>query len=68
MPEGLTEAAYALAHGRWPEEQRNGVLKPEIRIAANSSAQEKLLAYSGRDPSRRVRSTLGQGVSPGSED
>ena len=54
MPEGLAEAAYALTHGRWPEEQRNGVLKPEIRIAGDASAQEKLLAYSGRDPSRRL--------------
>ncbi len=54
MPEGLPEAAYALTHGRWPEEQRKGVLKPEIHIAADSSAQEKLLAYSGRDPSRRA--------------
>jgi len=54
MPEGLPEAAYALTHGRWPEEQRKGVLKPEIRIAADASPQEKLLAYSGRDPSRRV--------------
>ena len=53
MPEGLLEAAFALTHGRWPEEQRKGVFKPEIRIAADTSAQEKLLAYSGRDPSRR---------------
>lgn len=54
MPEGLPEAAYALTHGRWPEEQRKGVLKPEIRIDADSSAQEILLAYSGRDPSPRA--------------
>ena len=61
MPDGLPEAAYALTHGLWPEEQRKGVLKPEIRIAADSSAQDKLLAYSGREPSRTgVRSTLGQ--------
>jgi uncharacterized protein (TIGR03086 family) len=54
MPEGLPEAAYALIHGRWPEDQRTGVLKPEVHIAAGSSAQEKLLAYSGRDPSRAM--------------
>lgn len=54
MPEGLPEAAYAVIDGRWPEEQRHGVLKPAVRIAADSSAQEKLLAYSGRDPSRRI--------------
>ena len=52
MPEGLPEAAYELTHGRWPEAQRTGVLKPEISIAPDSSAQDKLLAYSGRDPSR----------------
>jgi len=52
MPEGLPEAAYAIVHGRWPEEQRKGVLKPEVSIAPDSSAQEKLLAYSGRDPAR----------------
>ena len=52
MPEGLPEAAYELTHGRWPQAQRTGVLKPEISIAPDSSAQDKLLAYSGRDPSR----------------
>jgi hypothetical protein len=54
MPEGLPEAANALLHGRFTEEQRKGVLKPEISIAPESSAQDKLLAYSGRDPSRRA--------------
>jgi hypothetical protein len=54
MPEGLPEAAYALVHGRFTEEQRKGVLKPEFGIAPESSAQDKLLAYSGRDPSRRA--------------
>ena len=52
MPEGLPEAAYAVIHGRFTEEQRKGVFKPEISIAADSSAQEKLLAYTGRDPAR----------------
>jgi hypothetical protein len=52
MPEGLPEAAYAIIDGRWPQEQRTGVLKPEVSIAPDSSVQEKLLAYSGRDPVR----------------
>ena len=52
MPEGLPEAAYAIIDGRWPQEQRTGVLKPEVSIAPDSSVQEKLLAYSGRDPAR----------------
>ena len=54
MPEGLPDAAYALIHGQWPEEQRRGVLKPAIAVPAEASVQEKLLAYSGRDPSRRL--------------
>jgi uncharacterized protein (TIGR03086 family) len=53
MPAGLPEAALALTQGRWPEDQRPGVLKPAVSAAANASAQERLLAYSGRDPRRR---------------
>ena len=52
MPEDLPEAAYAIIHGRFTDEQRQGVFKPEIVVPADSSAQEKLLAYTGRDPSR----------------
>jgi uncharacterized protein (TIGR03086 family) len=52
MPEGLPEAAYAMIHGRVTEEQRKGVFKPEISIAAESSTQQKLLAYTGRDPTQ----------------
>jgi len=51
MPEGLADAAYALAYGNFTEESRQGVLQPEIVVAADASAQEKLLAYAGRDPS-----------------
>ena len=50
MPQNLPEAAYALIHGRFTDEERKGVFKPEIPIAPDSSAQEKLLAYTGRDP------------------
>jgi hypothetical protein len=52
MPEGLPEVAYAMIHGRFTQEQRKGVVKPEINLAPESSAQEKLLAYTGRDPAR----------------
>ena len=51
MPAGLPEAAYELIHGRFTDEQRKGVFKPEISVPADASAQEKLLAYTGRDPS-----------------
>ena len=50
MPAGLAEAAYELIHGRFTEEQRKGLFKPEVAVASNASAQDKLLAYTGRDP------------------
>lgn len=52
MPEGLPEAAYAMIHGRFTDEQRKGVFKPEVSVAADASPQEKLLAYTGRDPAQ----------------
>jgi uncharacterized protein (TIGR03086 family) len=51
MPEGLPGAAYSLIHGRFTEEQRQGIFKPEIPVGPGASAQERLLAYTGRDPS-----------------
>ena len=50
MPEGLPEAAYEMIHGRFTDEQRKGVFKPEVAVASDASPQEKLLAYTGRDP------------------
>jgi uncharacterized protein (TIGR03086 family) len=50
MPGGLPEAAYAIIHGRFTDDQRTGVFKPEVAIDPNSSPQAKLLAYTGRDP------------------
>lgn len=52
MPEGLAEAAYEMIHGRFTDEQRKGLFKPEIAVASDASAQDRLLAYTGRDPSR----------------
>ena len=51
MPDGLPEAAYEMIHGRFTEDQRKGVFKPEIKVGPDASAQDKLLAYTGRDPS-----------------
>ena len=51
MPSGLPEAAFEMIHGRFTDEQRKGIFKPELDVAANGSAQDKLLAYTGRDPS-----------------
>jgi uncharacterized protein (TIGR03086 family) len=50
MPQGLPDAAYQMIHGRFTDEQRKGVFKPEIDVGSDASAQEKLLAYTGRDP------------------
>jgi uncharacterized protein (TIGR03086 family) len=51
MPEGLPEAAFQMIHGRFTDDQRKGVFKPEVDLAGDVSAQETLLAYTGRDPS-----------------
>jgi len=50
MPPGTAEAAYQLIHGRFTDEQRKGVFKPEVEIGDDASPQDRLLAYVGRDP------------------
>jgi uncharacterized protein (TIGR03086 family) len=52
MPDGLAEAAYNMIHGRFTDDQRKGVFKPEIAVGSSAPMQDKLLAYTGRDPSR----------------
>jgi len=52
MPEGLPEAAYDMIHGRFTDDQRKGVFKPAVDVTEDASPQERLLAYTGRDPSR----------------
>jgi uncharacterized protein (TIGR03086 family) len=51
MPANLPEAAYRMIHGRITDEQRKGIFKPAIAVAQDASAQDKLLAYTGRNPS-----------------
>ena len=51
MPEGLPEAAFDMIHGRFTDDQRKGVFKPEVDVPPDASAQDKLLAYTGRRPS-----------------
>jgi uncharacterized protein (TIGR03086 family) len=51
MPDGLADSAYEMIHGRFTEEQRQGVFKPAIAVPANAPSQDKLLAYTGRNPS-----------------
>ena len=50
MPDGLPEAIYELIYGRFTDEQRKGIFKPEVTVGPRASAQDKLLAYTGRDP------------------
>ena len=50
MPSGLAEAAYKTIYGRFTDEQRNGMFKPEISVADDASPQERLLAYAGGEP------------------
>ncbi len=52
MPKGLPEAAYQMIHGRFSDEQRKGVFKPAVDVSSQASPQDKLLAYTGRDPSQ----------------
>jgi uncharacterized protein (TIGR03086 family) len=51
MPQGLPDAAFQMIHGRFTEDQRKGVFKPEIDVPADAPAQDRLLAYTGRKPS-----------------
>lgn len=51
MPDGLADAAYEMIQGRFTEEQRVGVFAPEVAVAPDTSPQDRLLAYTGRDPS-----------------
>ena len=50
MPDGLATAAYELVHGKFTDEQRKGIFKPEVPIGNDVSPQDRLLAYTGRDP------------------
>jgi uncharacterized protein (TIGR03086 family) len=50
MPTGCAEAAYEAIHGRFTDDQRKGIFKPEIPVGRDAKPQERLLAYTGRDP------------------
>lgn len=50
MPAGLPEAAFEMIHGRFTDEQRKGVFKPEVEVGDDASPQDRLLAYTGRTP------------------
>jgi uncharacterized protein (TIGR03086 family) len=48
MPDGLAQAAYDTIHGKFTDEQRQGLFKPEVSVPAEADAQTRLLAYVGR--------------------
>ena len=52
MPEDLANAAFAFLDGNIPDERRNsGLFGPAVAVAADARAQDKLIGYTGRDPS-----------------
>jgi uncharacterized protein (TIGR03086 family) len=50
MPAGLAEAAYEMIHGRFTDDQRKGVFKPEVPVPDDATPQARLLGYTGRQP------------------
>lgn len=50
MPADLAAAAYDTIHGRFTDDQRKGIFKPEVEVGADASPQDRLLAYTGRTP------------------
>lgn len=50
MPDGMAQAAYDTIHGKFTPEQRKGVFKPEVQVGDDATPQQRLLAYTGRNP------------------
>ena len=50
MPKGLPEAAYEMIHGRFTDEQRKGVFKPEVPVSADPWRTGQAARVRGRDP------------------
>jgi uncharacterized protein (TIGR03086 family) len=50
MPDDLASAAFAMIEGRLTEENRGPGFKPPVAVPDDASAQDKLLAYTGRRP------------------
>jgi uncharacterized protein (TIGR03086 family) len=51
MPDGLAAVAYDMIHGMMGEGQRGGAFKPEVPVPEDASAQDRLLGFTGRNPS-----------------
>jgi uncharacterized protein (TIGR03086 family) len=50
MPEGLAQAAYDILRKLLTPEQRGGGFKPELPVGDDATAQQRLLAFTGRQP------------------
>ena len=50
MPDGLAEAALAAIDGKLTDEQRGASFAPALHVPDDASAQDRLLAYTGRIP------------------
>ena len=50
MPPGLADAAMGAIGGQLTPERRGDSFKPEVEVPADASAQDKLIAYMGRQP------------------
>lgn len=50
MPEDLAAAAFSMLDGQLTDERRSPGFGPAIDVADGASAQDKLLAYTGRQP------------------
>jgi uncharacterized protein (TIGR03086 family) len=51
MPDDLAQAAFQMVDGNIPDDRRgDDSFKPAIQVGDGSSAQQKLLAYLGREP------------------
>ena len=50
MPEDLAGAAFAMIDGRLTDDNRGPGFKPAVAVPDDASAQDKLLAYTGRTP------------------
>ena len=44
------DEGFADLDGKFTDDQRKGVFKPEVAVDGDASAQDRLLAYTGRSP------------------
>ena len=51
MPDGLPDAAYSLIDGRFTEEQRKGIFKPEIPVGSTHPRRRGFSPTRGAFPS-----------------